>query len=154
MGRRGRSIWRRICWNLSRNYGIGGHSVYQAYRRMLIVERDYPAEYVILNVWDDDHFRNLDAWRSIRMGRQGRFTLPHLRVNLESGTVAEREEFVQGRPRNSIGCAMRIGCGRLLAMIRFCMRLWRAEAVRKMRGLWRKVWEENSKNAGSDAEVL
>ena len=76
-----------------RNYGIGGHSVYQAYRRMLIVEREYPAEYAILNVWDDDHFRNLDAWRSIRMGRQGRFTLPHLCVNLESGTVEERENL-------------------------------------------------------------
>ncbi|MDP6039689.1 MAG: hypothetical protein QGG64_14155 [Candidatus Latescibacteria bacterium] len=76
-----------------RNYGVGGHSVYQAYRRMLIVEKEHPAEYVILNVWDDDHFRNLDAWRSIRMGRQGRFTLPHLRVNLENGTCEEHENL-------------------------------------------------------------
>ena len=76
-----------------RNYGIGGHSVYQAYRRMRIVEPDHPAEYVILNVWDDDHFRNLDAWRSIRMGRQGRFTLPHLRVNLETCEHEERENI-------------------------------------------------------------
>lgn len=72
-----------------RNYGIGGHSVYQAYRRMRMTEPDHPAEYVILNVWDDDHFRNLDAWRSIRMGRQGRFTLPHLRVNLETRSCEE-----------------------------------------------------------------
>ena len=72
-----------------RNYGIGGHSVYQAYRRMRVVEPNHPADYVILNVWDDDHFRNLDAWRSIRMGRQGRFTLPHLRVNLETQSCEE-----------------------------------------------------------------
>lgn len=76
-----------------RNYGVGGHSVYQAYRRMLRVEAEHPAEYIILNVWDDDHFRNLDAWRSIRMNRQGRFTLPHLRVNLEAGTFEEHENL-------------------------------------------------------------
>ncbi|MSS72494.1 MAG: SGNH/GDSL hydrolase family protein [Candidatus Latescibacteria bacterium] len=61
-----------------RNFGIGGYSVYQAYRRMRKVEREGGAEYIILNVYDDDHFRNLDAWRSIRMGIPGRFTLPHL----------------------------------------------------------------------------
>jgi hypothetical protein len=76
-----------------RNYGIGGHSVYQAYRRMRVVEPQYPAEYVILNVWDDDHFRNLDAWRSIRMGRQGRFTLPYLRVNLETRSCEENNNM-------------------------------------------------------------
>jgi len=76
-----------------RNYGIGGHSVYQAYRRMRIVEEQHPAEYIILNVWDDDHFRNLDAWRSIRMGRQGRFTLPYLRVNLDTNTCTEHENL-------------------------------------------------------------
>lgn len=72
-----------------KNYGIGGHSVYQAYRRMRIVEQGHPGEYIILNVWDDDHFRNLDAWRSIRMGREGRFTLPHLKVNLETRSCEE-----------------------------------------------------------------
>ena len=76
-----------------RNYGIGGHSVYQAYRRMRIVEPTHPADVIILNVWDDDHFRNLDAWRSIRMGRQGRFTLPHLSVNLETGSCEERDNL-------------------------------------------------------------
>ncbi len=72
-----------------RNYGIGGHSVYQAYRRMRVVEPDHPADTLILNVWDDDHFRNLDAWRSIRMGRQGRFTLPFLRVSIDNGSCEE-----------------------------------------------------------------
>jgi len=68
-----------------RNYGVGGYSVYQAYRRMLKVEKQVPAEYIVLNIWDDDHFRNLDAWRSIRVGSRSAcgFTLPHLRVDLE-----------------------------------------------------------------------
>lgn len=57
------------------------------------VEAEHPAEYIVLNVWDDDHFRNLDAWRSIRMGRQGRFTLPYIRANLEAGTCEEFENI-------------------------------------------------------------
>ena len=66
-----------------RNYGVGGYSVYQAYRRMIKVEKTNPADYIILNIWSDDHFRNLDAWRSIRFGKRTRcgYTLPHLRVN-------------------------------------------------------------------------
>ena len=71
-----------------RNFGIGGHSVYQAYRRMRVVEPENPAEYLVLNAWSDDHWRNLDAWRSIRMARP-RWTLPHLRVNIEAGTFEE-----------------------------------------------------------------
>lgn len=68
-----------------RNYGVGGFSVYQAYRRMQLVEANRSAEHIILNIFEDDHFRNLDAWRSIRVGAGSScgFTLPHLRVNLE-----------------------------------------------------------------------
>ena len=76
-----------------RNYGIGGYSVYQAYRRMRKVEREGGAEYIILNVYDDDHFRNLDAWRSIRMGIPGRFTLPHLRVDAQGGRCEEGDNI-------------------------------------------------------------
>jgi hypothetical protein len=72
-----------------RNFGIGGNSVYQALTRMRIVEPDDPAEYLILNAWDDDHYRNIDAWRSVRMGRVPRWTLPHLKVNVEAGTFDE-----------------------------------------------------------------
>ena len=50
------------------NYGVGGYSVYQAYLRMRSVEATHPARYVVLNVWDDDSFRNIDAWRTIRFG--------------------------------------------------------------------------------------
>ncbi|HUV65764.1 MAG TPA: twin-arginine translocation signal domain-containing protein [Sedimentisphaerales bacterium] len=78
-----------------RNYGVGGYSVYQAYRRMLKVEKDSPAEYVILNVWDDDHFRNLDSWRSIRFGRRTPcgFTLPYLRVNVKQNRCEQVENL-------------------------------------------------------------
>ena len=74
-----------------RNFGVGGYSVYQAYRRMLKVEAETPAEYLILNIWDDDHYRNLDAWRSIRARRRGRFTLPHLRVDPANELCVEME---------------------------------------------------------------
>jgi len=79
-----------------RNYGVGGYSVYQAYRRMLKVEQQHPAEYIILNIWDDDHYRNLDAWRSIRFGQGSNVavTLPHLRVNVKEGQCEERENIL------------------------------------------------------------
>ena len=68
-----------------RNYGVGGYSVYQAYRRMMKIEKQNGAQHIILNIYDDDHFRNLDAWRSIRAGARSQcgFTLPHLRVNVQ-----------------------------------------------------------------------
>jgi hypothetical protein len=78
-----------------RNYGIGGYSVYQAYRRMLKVEKQTSSGYIILNIWDDDHYRNLDAWRSIRFGYGSRcgFTLPHLRVDVAKGSCKEMENI-------------------------------------------------------------
>ena len=51
------------------NYGVGGYSVYQAYLRMLLVEEQCPADCIILNIWEDDHYRSLDAWKSIRANR-------------------------------------------------------------------------------------
>ena len=74
------------------NYGVGGYSVYQAYLRMKIVEEDHPAPWVILNIYDDDHYRNLDAWRSIRGRNRGPagFTLPSLQVDVENDRVTER----------------------------------------------------------------
>ncbi len=76
-----------------RNYGVGGYSVYQAYRRMLKVEKQISGGYIILNIWDDDHYRNLDAWRSIRFGYGSRcgFTLPHLRVDVAKGSCKQIE---------------------------------------------------------------
>ncbi len=78
-----------------RNYGVGGYSVYQAYRRMLKVEKQLSGGYVILNIWDDDHYRNLDAWRSIRFGYGSRcgFTLPHLKVDVAKGSCKQIENI-------------------------------------------------------------
>lgn len=51
-----------------RNFGVGGYSVYQAYLRMLREETRTPARYIIFNIYDDDHFRNLHGWRNVRLG--------------------------------------------------------------------------------------
>jgi hypothetical protein len=76
-----------------RNFGVGGWSVYQAYRRMLNEEKRAPAELIIFNIYDDDHFRNLDSWRNIRVPKRERFiepTLPYVEVNVDKGTLAEQ----------------------------------------------------------------
>lgn len=76
-----------------RNFGIGGWSVYQAYLRMLKEEKRKPAEYIIFNIYDDDHRRNLDAWRNLRIRKHVRFIeppLPHVRVNVKTGSFEER----------------------------------------------------------------
>jgi hypothetical protein len=75
-----------------KNFGIGGWSVYQAYLRMLKEEKRTPAEYIIFNIYSDDHYRNLDAWRNIRVRKHVRFIeppLPHLKVNLKNRTVTD-----------------------------------------------------------------
>ncbi|MEZ5275126.1 MAG: SGNH/GDSL hydrolase family protein [Opitutaceae bacterium] len=76
-----------------RNFGIGGWSVYQAWLRLQKEEARTPADVIIFNIYDDDHFRNLDAWRNIRARKHERFiepTLPHLAVNPAEGTLAEK----------------------------------------------------------------
>lgn len=50
-----------------RNFGSGGYGVYQAYRRALRVEQGaLSVPNIILNIFSDDHIRNLDAARWIR----------------------------------------------------------------------------------------
>ncbi len=80
-----------------RNYGVGGYSVYQAYLRMLAVEKHNSTDYIILNIWSDDHYRNLDAWRSIRFGQGSNcgFTLPHLRVDVGNNRCEQIENLIQ-----------------------------------------------------------
>ena len=53
-----------------RNFGVGGYGVYHAYLRAMRTEvlKDLAAEYLVLNVWDDDYMRNIDAARWIRVG--------------------------------------------------------------------------------------
>ncbi len=75
-----------------RNFGIGGWSVYQAYLRMLKEEERTPSDVIIFNIYHDDHCRNLDAWRNIRVNKHQRFiepTLPHLVVNPVKGLFKE-----------------------------------------------------------------
>lgn len=88
-----------------RNFGVGGYGVYQAYRRAMRTEQtDLAAEYLILNIWDDDHKRNIDAARWIRVAwmcrslpRGGADTYPvhgfpwaHVRYDLDRGEFVER----------------------------------------------------------------
>lgn len=76
-----------------RNFGVGGWSVYQAYLRMLKEEKRVPAEYIIFNIYDDDHFRSLDSWRNVRVVKHERFiepTLPYVAVNVKEGRFEER----------------------------------------------------------------
>ncbi len=75
-----------------RNFGVGGWSVYQAYLRMKREEKKTPAKYIIFNIWGDDHFRNLDAWRNIRVRKTAGFgepTLPYVEVNPKTKSFKE-----------------------------------------------------------------
>jgi len=81
-----------------RNFGIGGYSVYQSYRRMLLEELKTPGEFIIFNIFKDDHYRNLTGWRNIRLGytmkaRPGVSspTLPYIRANPATGEFIEVE---------------------------------------------------------------
>ena len=52
-----------------RNFGVGGYGVYHADLRLRQIEES-PAgtQNVILNIFLDDHYRNLDAYRRLRVG--------------------------------------------------------------------------------------
>ena len=91
-----------------RNYGVGGYSVYQAYRRMRKVHGEgRRAEYIILNIYDDDHYRNLVRWRQRphagpRPAAAARSaptfpsfpTRPHLRVDVSAGSHVEVDNAI------------------------------------------------------------
>lgn len=74
------------------NYGVGGFSVYQAYLRMLKTQEKHPSEYIIFNIYSDDHFRNLDSIRG-RIRQKTitpcSFPIPYLKVNLEENICSE-----------------------------------------------------------------
>jgi hypothetical protein len=73
-----------------RNFGVGGYSVYQAYLRMRREERRTPSEYIVFNIYDDDHYRNLDAWPRIRIGApNGTPTRPYVKANPTTGEFLE-----------------------------------------------------------------
>jgi len=75
-----------------RNFGIGAWSVYQSYLRMLTEEEKTPAEYIIFNIFEDDHKRNLDSWRNIRVRKHPQHiesTLPYVKVNVAEDKIIE-----------------------------------------------------------------
>jgi len=87
-----------------RNFGVGGYGVYQAYRRMRRIEATTDsAPYVILNIFSDDHVRNLDMARWFRLlgFRRAIGDLAHVmfhanpwahvRMDLSSGTFIEKD---------------------------------------------------------------
>ena len=52
-----------------RNFGVGGYGVHQAALRLRRVQATSSSTaYVILNIFLDDHYRNLDAYRLLRVG--------------------------------------------------------------------------------------
>jgi hypothetical protein len=95
-----------------RNFGVGGYGVYQSYLRMMKIEKtEIAAEYIILNIWDDDHLRNIDSSRWIRVAwihknlprGGGENTYPvhgfpwsHLRFDIEKNSFVE----IPGRCKN------------------------------------------------------
>lgn len=94
-----------------RNFGVGGYGVYQAYRRAMRMEatKDFSAEYLILNIWDDDYMRNIDAARWVRVAWMCRdlprgktdgypvhgFPWVHLRYDLATEKWQERPGLCQ-----------------------------------------------------------
>ena len=94
------------------NYGVGGYSVFQAYLRMQQVEREAaePADYLILNIWDDDHLRNLDPWPALRRRTLCvQYTQPHLDVELTEG-LRSTAATVTPRPNPLRSAAAVRGC--------------------------------------------
>lgn len=91
------------------NYGVGGHGVYQAYRRMLREEQAaHGAEYVVLYVWGDDPLRSLMrsfwvarySWYNSTSLRQHLFhgnPWAHIEMDLPSGSWIEKENALPTR---------------------------------------------------------
>jgi hypothetical protein len=85
------------------NFGVGNYGVYQAYRRMLRVERTPEgSEYVILYVWGDDPARSvmrcrwgqIYPWHTQASLAQGLFNgnpWAHLEIDLDTGSFVELE---------------------------------------------------------------
>ncbi len=75
-----------------RNFGVGGYSVYQAYLRMKREEVRTPAEYIVFNIFEDDHFRNLSSWQNINSGKNAHNitpTRPFVNVDPATGELIE-----------------------------------------------------------------
>ncbi|MEX0712781.1 MAG: hypothetical protein WD278_10555 [Pirellulales bacterium] len=90
-----------------RNYGIGGYSVYQAYLRMLREERRAPAPYIVFNIFDDDHYRNLHGWQRLRFGvnrKSANPPVPYVTVDPDSDRFEEHANLCDKPERLALLC--------------------------------------------------
>lgn len=94
-----------------RNFGMGGYSVYNAYRRMLREEQTKDsAQYVMLYMWGDDHIRSLLRARCMvyreylaevdkTTGCPGLYFSstfwPHLEIDLNTGNFVEYDNILR-----------------------------------------------------------
>ncbi len=94
-----------------RNFGVGGYGIYQAYRKAMQIEADeeLAAEFIILNIWDDDYMRNIDAARWNRVGWMCRdlprgkkesypvhgFPWAHIRYDIDKGEFIEYDGMLE-----------------------------------------------------------
>jgi len=87
-----------------RNFGVGSYGVYQAYKRMLLTEQtEDAAEYVMLYIWGDDHYRScvrcrhtqIHQWFNHQNGQMfhGNFW-SNLEMDLESGILTEKANLL------------------------------------------------------------
>lgn len=88
-----------------RNYGVGAYSVYQSYLRMKkLRDAGNTAPYVVLNIYEDDHYRNL-LWRGLNVSARKLDPprpkppfhpfRPYLTVNVGGDTFLEHENIAQ-----------------------------------------------------------
>jgi hypothetical protein len=87
-----------------RNFGVGGYGVYQSYRRMLRTERSsLAAQYVLLYIWGDDHFRSAQRCRHAHIytswdhlgGRAFHNNFwAHIEMDPGSGAFVEKENLL------------------------------------------------------------
>ena len=86
-----------------RNFGVGGYGVYQAYQRMIRTEStENEAEYIIVYIWGDDHYRSLlrcrfmlylEWYHKYKSGGRmfhGNFW-PNLEMDLKSGQFIQKD---------------------------------------------------------------
>lgn len=88
-----------------RNFGVGGHGVYQAYRRILRNESTKDsAKYIILYIWGNDHHRSLlrsrffatSGWHMRNKNNNifhGTFW-SHLEMDFDKGCLIEKEQLL------------------------------------------------------------
>ena len=104
-----------------RNYGVGAYSVYQAYRRMRKVrDMGERAEYIVLNIFDDDHYRNL-IWRGLNLFAEGLVrpwpgipflpTRPYLRIDISANICVEQDNPIASPNDLNKLCDIDFVCG-------------------------------------------